>query len=266
MEVVALMQLATTADVEAPLLASDLGITAYEARQKLAVGMPCVVVVSAEHARVASLLASLGRRGHDVLACEGSSVIPSQSMCQVRRFRFEPDALVLQARQEGPPSDQEEERVAYAAVSALIRATHRHTFEAHEESKERKFRPVAAVVTGGLMLTKTVTRDVVRVGEDREQVLYIFRRNGGPCLLREGIVQYGGLGADIRATRLENFSTMIRLLRKHVPAAAYDERLLSFRKVPDPPNDLRASNVFDRETGGVDLLAHLLATWLSRRA
>lgn len=266
MEVVALTKLATTADAEAPLLANDLGITAYEARQKLAVGTPCVVLLTPDRARAASLLGVLRGRGHDAVACDGRSVVPSASMFQLRRFCFEEGALVLYARQEGPAGDDVEGRVAYADMSAFIRATHRHAFEAHEVSKERKFRPVAALVSGGLVLTKTVKHDVVRTGEDREQVLYIFRRGGAPCLLREGVAHYGGLGADIRATRLENFATTVRLLREHAPTAAYDERLLSLKKVPNPPNDPGAPKVFDRETGGVDLLAHVLAAWLSPRS
>ncbi len=40
MDVIALTELATAPEVEAPLLAHELGITPYEARQKLAVGTP----------------------------------------------------------------------------------------------------------------------------------------------------------------------------------------------------------------------------------
>jgi hypothetical protein len=59
MDVVALTELATTPEAEAPQLAVDLGITAYEARQKLATGLPCVVLMTPDRARATSLLGAL---------------------------------------------------------------------------------------------------------------------------------------------------------------------------------------------------------------
>ncbi len=263
MDVVALTALATSPDAEAPLLAAELGVTAYEARQKLAVGMPCVVLMTPDRIRATTLLASLRARGHGAVACDGAAVVPSARMREIRRFAFATDALTLL-----PPEGQtgEEERVRFADVLAILRATHRHATETHEETKEKKFRPVAALASGGVILTKTVTRDVVRTGEDKEQVLYLFRRGGLPCLLRESSAQYAGLGAAVLPTRFQNFTTTVRLLREHAPAVPYDERLLTVKKPPEPPNEPGAPRVHDRETGGIDLLAHLLAMWLSRGA
>jgi hypothetical protein len=268
MDVVALTELATSAEVEAPQLALDLGITAYEARQKLAVGLPAVVLFTPDRARTTSLMATLRARGHGVVGCDGNAVVPSGSMALFKRFVLDEDALVLDV---APGADQGEPegapgRIRYADLLALVRATHRHTFETHEEKKERKFRPGAALVSGGLVLTKTVTRDIVRTGEAREPVLYVFSRTHAPCLLREGAAQYAGLGEATRPTRVENFATTLRLLRDKAPAVPYEDRLVSVKKFPEPPSDAGAARVFDPETGGVDLLAHLMAMWLSRGA
>jgi hypothetical protein len=262
-DVVALTELATSPDVEAPLLASDLGVTPYEARQKLAVGMPCVVLFTEDRARTTALMGSLRARGHGVVACEGRAVAPSAAMQKVRRFRFEPDALVLRGPSDAADGSQDE-RLPYAEMLALLRATHRRTQETREETKEKKFRPAAAIITGGVILTKTVTREVVRTNEDKEQVVYVFRRSGAPCLLREGGADYSGLGEAVLPTRIQNFATTLRLLREHAPRVPYDERLVSVKRLPELPGDLGAPRAFDRETGGMDLLAHVLAMWLSR--
>jgi hypothetical protein len=264
-EIVALTKLATSPEVEAPLLAQDLGITAYEARQKLAVGMPCVLLVTPDRARALSLLGALRGRAHGAVACEGRDVVPSGAMVHVRRFHLDAGALVLDPSQEGQAATAPE-RVPYAEMLALVRATHRRSFETHEETKEKKFRPAAALMSGGVILTKTVKRDVVRTAEEKEQVLYIVRKGRVPCLLCEGSAHYAGLGDAVRATRMENFTTTVRLLRERAPAAAYDERLVSLKKAPEPPNDPGAPRAFDRETGGIDLLVHLLALSLETGA
>ena len=266
MDVVALTDLATSADTEAPLLAHDLGVTAFEARQKLAAGLPCVVLFAPERGRTLALLDSLRRRGHGALAFDSAAVVASSAMVAVRRFHLDGDALVLDAAADGPQGAATETRVSFADMIAMVRATHRHSFETHEESKEKRFRPAAAIATGGLVLTKTVKRDIIRTAEERVQVLYIFRRGEIPRLLRETTAQYGGLGVAVRPTRLENFATTLRLLRERAPGVPFDERLLSVKKFPAPPSEPGAPRVFDPETGGVDLLAHVLAMSLSRSA
>ena len=256
MDVVALTELATSPEVEAPLLAQDLAITPYEARQKLAVGMPCVVLFTEDRGRTTALMRALRGRGHGVVACEGAAVVQAARMVRVRRFHFEPDALVA----------GDEARVPYADLLAIVRATHRRTQETREETKEKKFRPGAALVTGGLILTKTVTREVVRANEEKEQVLYVFRRGGVPCLLRENGADSSGLGDAVLPTRMQNFTTTLRMLRERAPSVPFDERLVSVKKLPELPRGLGGAGAFDPESGGMDLLAHVLAMWLSRGA
>jgi len=264
MDILALTELATPPETEVPELARDLGVTAYDARQKLAVGLPAVVLATTDRPRALALAAALRSRRHGVVACSSDDVVPSSAMTLVRRFRLDADALVLEQAAEARTGAAPELRIPFGDLLALIRATHRRSTETHEETKERKFRPMAAIASGGIILTKTVKRDVVRTNEEREPVLYLFRRGGGPCLLCESVAQYAGLGDAVHPTRVENFLATVRLLRERAAAAAYDERLMSVKKLPDPPNAPGAPRTFDPETGGVDLLAHVLAKWLTR--
>ena len=262
MDLVALTELATTDETEAPLLAANLGVSVYEARQKLAVGMPAVVLMTRSRPQALDLLAQLRARKHAAVACDSSAVVPAAAMVQVRKFLLAPRELVIEA----PVATDAPITVPYAEIVALVRAIHRSTVETRDAVKERKLRPFAAIATGGDMLTKTVKHEVRTVSEEREQVLYLFRRRGVPCLLRESTGQYAGLGERVRPTRLENFATTLRLLREQAPLAPFDTRLASVRKLPELPADDGAPRAFDPVNGGVDVLAHLIAMSLPEGA
>jgi hypothetical protein len=107
-----------------------------------------------------------------------------------------------------------------------------------------------AIITGGLVLSKTTRREVVTQTEVRDAVLYIFRRSPArPWILRERGARYAALGEALRPSSLENFATSIRLLRERAPRAVYDERLVSARAIRGVADGALAS----------DLRAHLLA-------
>jgi hypothetical protein len=168
-------------------------------------------------------------------------------MTSLREFQLAEDWLTPQAGSS--------DRIGYGDIAVLLRATHRTTAESVEKIKERKLRPVMALATGGLVLSKTTTREVVTRTEDSEQVLYMFRRSGAsPWLLRERSAHYGGLGAALRPTSLENFSNTVERIRNSAPLAAYDERLVNSRPIRGVANGVEAT----------DILAHLLAKHLSR--
>jgi hypothetical protein len=133
-----------------------------------------------------------------------------------------------------------------------------------ESSKERKFSLGRAVMTQGLSISKTVTKETVTGGESREPVLYLFRKTGAPWLTSETRGRYEGLGADVRPARLENFNTLLRKLRERVPAVPFDERLVQVRAGGDKvQGDLVGAQRSASNASTVDLLAHLIA--ISRR-
>jgi hypothetical protein len=259
--VVALVELAGPAEAEAAALAADLGTTAYEERLKLATGLPVIVLRSAEAEPAEALLAKMRTRGHGVIGCDASDVVPASAMVPMRRFAFEPDALSL--------PDVPGARLPWDDVLALFRAMHTTHTETRTVTKARKFSAGQALLTGGLVMTKTVASEERSESTERDQVLYVFRAGGEtPWILRERGAQYTGLGAEIQPSSAQNFLTTIARLRKAAPGAVYDERLMSPRNAP-----IRASRAGTRSNeshvqssgGGVDLLAHLLARWIATR-
>jgi hypothetical protein len=283
MHVVAIAELGAPIAEEAPALAADLGSSVYDERLNLNAGLPAVVLATADAARARTLLERLRGRGHGALACEAGALVSSERMVSMRRFRLEPDAIVeghdparpqpsaaeaspyreaLDAGEERPPA-----HLPFASVSALLRASRLVRTEKPVEVKEKKFALGRAVVSGGLMMTKTVTRQETSVVEDREQLLYLFRRDGQPpWILYENGTHFSGLGGELAPSALANFFRTVERLRQLAPHAVYDERFLKLRRPPERAARAAAAlpTLAGAPEGGMDLLAHLLARWIAR--
>ncbi len=259
MHVVALTELATPIEAEAAALAADLGTTAYEERLKLVAGLPAIVLTSADPAPARALFEKIRARRHGALLCDAADVVPSGAMVPLRSFTFEPDALVAT---EVPGA-----RLPYDDILGIFRASHQTRTETRTESTTKQFSAGRALLTGGLVLTKTVSREEKSLTEEREQVCYLFRAGGDtPWLLRERGTQYAGLGAELGPSSAQNFVATIARLRKLAPGAVYDERLMNPRNAPRQP--IRTGSGSSETIGvssasGVDLVAHLLALWIA---
>ena len=256
MFVVALAELGGPAEAEVPVLAADLGCTAYDARLMLAGGLPAVVKTTADKAQALELLAKLRGRGHGAVACDASAVVASASMKTMKYFRLGPDAI-----------EEGEERLAYDDVLALVAAVHRSRTDSETVTREKKFSMSRALMTSGLSMSKTVTKETRAATEDRESVLYVFRKSGAaPWLLREHGTIWTGHGRPLEATEAGNFKATLAALREKIPGATYDDRLVS-RKVGERAalhGGAGTTTVKTSSEATIDLLAHLLALWLAR--
>jgi len=252
MDVVALMALASSVEEEAPRLAADLGSTAYEAGLLLRSPTPVPLLRTDDRTRALDLVAKLRARRHDVVACEASAVVPSDAMTPVRSFRLDDDAFVVTAANASTS-------VAWSDIVALIRAVHRTSSEHVEKSAERKLSLGRAAMSGGVLMTKTVTKSAKHTVEEREQVLYVFRQSGAPMLAMISRTRYEGLAAALRPSQIENFNTLVRTLRERAPQALYDERLLAPRPGLERVRAGTTGAVSASSSDGIDLLAHLIA-------
>jgi hypothetical protein len=226
-------------------LAADLGTTPYELRLLLNAGLPAVVLATVDESLARAASAAISRHGHAPVFFDRRTLVPSARMTLLREPQFLPDELAA--------SPNAAEPLPYADIAVLLKATHRTTSETTQSVKERKLRPVMAIATGGLVISKTVTRSVSSSSVQNEAVLYLFRHDSrSPWLLRERHAHYGGLGTALRPTSLENFAAVIRRLRELAPSALYDERLSNARPMRGVAEGIEAT----------DLFAHLLALHL----
>jgi len=216
-----------------------------------------VVLTTVDRAEATALLTKLRARKHGAIACDVSAVVGHEAMIPMRGFTLEPDAVVAG-----------EERLAHGEIVTLLRAMHRTSTETRGETKSRQLSAGKALLTGGLAFSKTVTREEKSVAQASEQVLYIFRANREtPWLLRERGTSYAGLGPRLAASSTQNFLTTIAYLREKAPTALYDERLLNPRNATtrlSRSGSASASTLQSSSAGGVDLIAHLIASWSAR--
>jgi hypothetical protein len=237
MIVVGICALAASAEADAPHFARDTGLALYEARLRLSQPAPIVALRTADRDAALRVLASLRARGHDAVACD-EDAIPRPY--EARDIRIG-EALACSGR-----------TLAYDGILTLIRAVRASHAETTERVTERKLRPGMALVTGGLVMSKKVTREEKHVAHDKEDLLYVFSREGGaPWLVSERGTSYASLD-DVAKLQRENFLRVTTTLRSRAPSAAYDERLLALRGIDDP-----------RE---IDVRAQLLAISIARRA
>jgi len=257
MHVVAIVELTAPVEAEAAALAADLGTTAYEERLKLAAGVPAIVLTSADPERALALAQKIRARGQGVIALDAADVVGAGAMVAMRRFVFEPDALSL--------PDVPGARLPYGDVLALLRAMHTTSTETRTDTTTTKFSPGRALLTGGVLMSRTVGGEEKSRSTEREQVVYVFRRGGGtPWILRERGTNYAGLGAELGPSSAHNFVATIARLRSAAPSAVYSERLMSAIRAPTRAahsGGIRSESTSVSTASGVDLLAHVLARW-----
>jgi hypothetical protein len=262
--VVAIVELCATVEAEAVALSADVGMTVYEARLVLASGTPAIVRSTSDRAQALDLATRLRERGHDVALCDTSDVVPSQAMTSMRRFRFGPACIEIDAgpslAHDGAPPD----RLPYDDVGPLIAAVHRKRIANESESSDRKLSVGRAIMSGGIVMTKTVKRETRSTTEDREQVLYVFRRSGAkPWILREHGTNWKGHGRPVAPTAAQNFRIASQALRERAPRAPYDDRLVGRKSAPErmavAGGLAGTTTTTSSSETGVDLLAHLLA-------
>lgn len=261
MYVVAIAELRGSIESEAAPLAADLGATAYDARLMLAPGLPAVVKTTPDKATALDLLARLRARGHGAVACDASAVVGSPAMVSMRRLRVGEQAVTL--------DDRPGERLPYDDVMALVAAVHRRRVDTATQTRETKLSVGRAVMTGGVAFTKTVKTDTRTATEEREAVLYVFRRSGAtPWILHEHGTSWAGLGRSLAPSESENYRLAVETLRALATGAAFDDRLVT-RKAPERAalsGGARSTTVTTSSEAGMDLLAHLVAMWIARAA
>jgi hypothetical protein len=224
MHVVALTRwnTAVTLDRELPELARAMAMAPYDARLKLVAPTPALLGTNLSLERAEALVAALRRRGHGAVSCDGSRVPRASVACHA--FELRADALLARDEQQQPL------HVPYAAITCVLRAAE-ETSESHTlETTQKKLAVGRAVLTGGLKMTKQITRVSTKATAERQEVAYVYYGAPAPLLLKEHALSYEGLGAARGTTAHQSFSALIAHLRSRAPHALHDDRMLMHKR------------------------------------
>jgi hypothetical protein len=209
-----------TVDVELPWLAPLMGLLPYEARLRLNAGMPVVVARGCTLPAAQQSLSAIRTHGHGAVAVDEESVPHAARMPVAASFDLHDTELVAHVR------GGTHHTLPFSQLLAVVRAVEVCEQEHAVESVERKLAIGRAVLSGGLMRSKTVHKSTSEKSLEHEQVAYLFQRQAvEPLLLRESALSYAGLGSERAVSAHESFVRLMTKLRECAPQALHDDRL-----------------------------------------
>ena len=212
---------------ELPALAQAIGLGLYDTRLRLVAAPPSIV---------AHGLTRRARAGAARQRCASADtalsppIWPTCAAC--RRSRR---ARVRAQRREASSRSTRAARIAlpYAQIVGVVRAIEVSSESQTISSTERKFAIGTAVLTGGLKMSKKVTKVEKSATSDRQRVAYVFgQARPGAIVLKEQLLRYAGLGAQRGTTTHQSFDALIAELRRRTPDALHDDGCSRIAAIP----------------------------------
>jgi len=202
-------------------VAAALGITAFEVRQRMIGGGPAVAASFADPQRAQELAAQLKQAGVAALVVDAAQVRSAPGHCAVRRFELADGALRIES------ADGRRAEIAYGEIRLLLPGIRISGQTELKTVSERKLSLGRTLLSGGIPLSKTVTRQEEVTTEERTRHLFLFATGRPQVVFRQSGMSYDGFGAAMKLSQELNFSFLISELRRLAPRALYDDRLLN---------------------------------------
>ncbi len=223
MHIVAISDLTDDKQDRAEALAAALRVTAFEALSRLrAPGAgPFIVGVFAEQEQARGLAGQLASGGFNSVVLKEDEIAAEAGQWSVRRFVFKEQDLYVES------AYGESRTLGYQEIDLMLRGIGISSSTAIETTKQRKLDLGAAVLSGGLKMTKTTktTREVTT--EERQGFVNLYAGDGPVFAFRETSLIYDTLGPARGLSRSANFVQLVAEMRRRCPAARYDDRLLN---------------------------------------
>ena len=233
-------------------VAGALGLSAFEARQRMIGGGPAVVATFADPQQARELAARLNQNGMEALAIDVTALRSGTGHFIVRRFAFGERSLRIES------ADGRSIEIPYREIDLILPGT---SISGHSETvtvTERKLSLGKTLLSGGIPITKSVERQEEVKTEESEKVLYVYAGNRPQVVFRQNAMTYDGFGAEMKMSRELNFAYLTGELRRLSPGALFDDRLLNRN------GQVRLLGPAQRLERNLDLAAEVLARSLRR--
>ena len=202
-------------------LAEALDKTPYEARARVSdpEGGPAVVARYGEIEHAWACTGRLRANGISPILLTPEDVETDNRRFVVRTFHLGEHGITAISRR------GESAEIEYRQVGVFLRGTRIDEKTELKTTEQRKFSMGRAVLTQGLMMTKTVRKLEQVKTSDREDFLQLYVEGRPPLVFRSGGLDYRALGTALQPSVQANFTRLNALLRQALPQARYDERL-----------------------------------------
>lgn len=223
MNIVAIYNLDKDEDRLSKALAAALGKTVYEARTRLRVpkgGTP-IIAVFQELEKAEDCAAKLRTNGFDAVILQNDEIESDKARFLVRSFEFSVESLNAESRH------GQKLILPYRDIKLILYGIGITVDTETDKVKERKFSMSRALMTSGLVMTKSTSHEVCTEEENRERFLYIYAPDRQTVVLRENALQYESLGKALQPSRAANFNYIVAKLRMQSRDAVFDDRLLN---------------------------------------
>jgi len=254
MRVVAITELSGDLEVEAPHLATLLGVSPYDVKTRLSGAMPSLLLQTPDRVLSERVRNALVARGHAAVECELSAAVPSDRMIRLHRFALEAGGVRA--------NDSAHHFLAWGDLRVVILATIRAAVSRTVEEIEYEPSESSSMERSKFQLTKTEHSSA------HHAYLFPDRNSSSPTpwLLDEATAQFLSLGPRMQATRPANFLETLKRIRELAPHVIVDDRFVASPQTSAVLLQARGNDPAPRVAAGavVDLRVHLLAEWLMR--
>jgi hypothetical protein len=202
-------------------LAEALDMTAYETRARLSdpEGGPAVVARYGEIEPAWACAGRLRANGIPPILLTPDDVETDARRFLARGFHLGDQALTATSRR------GETAEIAYGDLRLFLRGVRIDEQTDVKTTEQRKFSMTRALLTQGLMMTKTVRKTEKVTSSEREEFFHLYAPGRPPLVFRSGALDYRSFGSALQPSVAANFTHLVEKMRQTLPQTRYNERL-----------------------------------------